>query len=298
MSYINNNETTGMKDNPAVLAAALLGPRACGVSGGVGGGAAVGHQKQSYDREYMRMHIAGHVDRMVVDSPEEEDDTINTTPWGRLEKETSRMGFNLESEEPWQVLGLQRMEGPENDKVTIGMRAGIINDKMASISDAKLEPQERAKQAKWLSKVEEARAHCLEELPLIQRERKQLKVAKDRLPRWAEATTAVSERIMDGPEECVHAEHVQPAPLGGAKVGQTRVCTRSAGQRLRGQADQGGAGDGGRLGGDGGQRGGHVVPGQQGRHRADRGGTGQSDRTGHPGADHHGHSLGAAPRMP
>ena len=32
---------------------------------------------------------------------------------------------------------------------------------------------------------------------MIQRERKQLQVAKDRLPRWAEATTAVSEHIMD-----------------------------------------------------------------------------------------------------
>ena len=157
----------------------------------------MGHQNQSYDREYMKMHIAEHSNRMVVDSPEEADDTVNTTPWGKLEKDTNEMGFYMESDDLWYVLGLQRMEGPENDKVTISKRAGIINDKLASISDAKLEPQERAKKAKWISKVDEAQAHCLGELPMIQMERKKLKVPKDRLPRWAEATTAVSEYIME-----------------------------------------------------------------------------------------------------
>jgi hypothetical protein len=97
----------------------------------------------------------------------------------------------------WYVLGLQRMEGPANDKVTINQRAGLIGDKLATIADARLEPRERAKKAEWINKVAEAQAHCLEELPNIQKERKKLKVAKDRLPRWAEATTAVSEYIME-----------------------------------------------------------------------------------------------------
>jgi hypothetical protein len=157
----------------------------------------VGQQPQGYDREFMRMNSAGHTDRMVIDAPEETDDEEDTTPWGRLGKEIREMGFDMNSDNLWYVLGLQRMEGPANDRVTISKRAGIIDDKLASIADARLEPRERAKKAEWINKIAEAQAHCLEELPSIQMERKKLKVAKDRLPRWAEATTAVSEYIME-----------------------------------------------------------------------------------------------------
>jgi hypothetical protein len=194
---INDNNKSETQGNPAILAADSPGPRACGAPGVVGGGVAVGHEQQGDDREYMKMHSAEHGDRMVVDAPEEAEDTASTTPWNRLGKEVAGMGFNLDSDNPWHVLGLQRMEGPENDKVTIKQRAGLISDKLASIADAKLEPRERAMRARWLSTVDEAQAHCLEELPRVQIERKKLKVPKDRLPRWAEATTAVSEYIME-----------------------------------------------------------------------------------------------------
>ena len=215
----------------------------------------MGPQTQIDDRDYMKMQMTGHSDRMVVDAPEETDDTKDATHWNKLVKWTSGMGFYPDSEDLWNVLGLKRMEGPENDKVTINKRANIINDKLASISDAKLEPEERAEKAMWISKVAEAQEHCLGELKTIQMERKKLKLPKDRLPRWAEATTAVIEYIMGE----VHRKSVcmlnmsnllrSSAPRSDKH--EFAPIAHSAGQGLHWQADQRGTGDGGRLGGNG-----------------------------------------------
>eukprot|EP00972_Heterocapsa_arctica_P012279 1800266-Heterocapsa_arctica.AAC.1 len=62
--------------------------------------------------------------------------------------------------------------------------------------DAALEPQEQAERAKWICKASEAKEQCLTELQNVQKTRKQMNVAKDRLPRWAEASVGVMEHIM------------------------------------------------------------------------------------------------------
>ena len=41
----------------------------------------MGPQTQIEDRDYMKMQITGHSDRMVVDAPEETDDTKDATHW-------------------------------------------------------------------------------------------------------------------------------------------------------------------------------------------------------------------------
>jgi len=154
----------------------------------------VGLNFQRATRQYIETEILLVNDRMVVDIPGEE--VEGGQAWQELVKTLRVLGFDLSKKDGWELLGLPKFDGPDPDKATVLRRAGLVDDLLDKANDTVLEPEEQAKRAEWVCRVAKAKSQCVEELREVRRLRGQMKVAKDRLPRWAEAPRDVVEHIM------------------------------------------------------------------------------------------------------
>ena len=174
--------------------------------GGGGLGATVGSTYNKATRDFIEAEVLLNFDRMLVDTPAQIDGFQGGAVWRQLQKDLKLLGFNMDEEDGWDLLGLCKYEGPEPDKATIARRAGLLNDLLGTTSDSSLEPSEQAMRAKWICRVGDAKAQCTDELKEVQTARQQAKTSKDRLPRWAEADAAVVEHVLeevDGESICM-----------------------------------------------------------------------------------------------
>ena len=159
-------------------------------------GATVGSNYDKATREFIEREILHQFDYMAVDTPVVEEHADASRLWGQILKDLQLLGFHMDAKNGLDKFGLYKFEGPEPDKTTILRRAGLLNDLLGAISDSTLEPAEQAHRAQWLCEVADEQNQCLTELRDVQRERKKMLMAKDRLPRWAEAEAGVLEHIM------------------------------------------------------------------------------------------------------
>ena len=82
----------------------------------------MGSNYEKATRHFIETEILVHFDHMLVDDPEGEDELQGGTVWRMILKDLKLLGFNMDEEDGWAMLGLCRYEGPEVDKATIGKK--------------------------------------------------------------------------------------------------------------------------------------------------------------------------------
>ena len=177
--------------------ALAFGPQqVLGAPDGMAVGATVGSMYEQISRQYIECELLLHHDNIAVTEVKEAKYEASSAAWGILRRDIDMLGFRMEEEDSWNVLGLYKMEGPEPDTLTINRRAAVLKDLLETISDAALEPAEQEARAEWVCKIRAVRERCLQEVTEVKRLRRAAKVAKDRQPRWYEIDAATTEWLL------------------------------------------------------------------------------------------------------
>ena len=163
---------------------------------GDGQGAAVGSRFETAIRDFIDSEVMLNFDYMSVDAIGDGSSATGSPAWAALCRDLSLFGYDLHVDDAWDRFGLCKMEGPAPDKALVLRRAGLLGDLLNSVADGPLTEPEREMKRNWISRATEAHQQCLNELKEVLRVRKMQKVAKDRLPRWAEAEPAVVEHLV------------------------------------------------------------------------------------------------------
>ena len=94
--------------------------------------------------------------------------------WPQCKAQLARLGFYPESEDPWILLGLHKLEGPDPNAGDIVSRQRSGTHFAHACMSAKHDIGTQAQAKEFICMIEGAASKCIQELPQILRERKQL----------------------------------------------------------------------------------------------------------------------------
>ena len=95
--------------------------------------------------------------------------------WAQLKVILAKLAFDVDTADPWRRLGLAMYEGPTPDELLIARRQHIVTTLASLSAQASWARSDQRMVQDFVKQVQEAAAHCSEELPGILRERKKLK---------------------------------------------------------------------------------------------------------------------------
>ena len=104
--------------------------------------------------------------------------------WKDLQGILVKMGYGRHSDEPWQLLGMARLDGPDPTLVDISHRARTVELLCGLSKHTTWTEDDRKEAMQFVQKVMEAKASCEDDFPGVLRQRKKLKVPK--LPLYKE----------------------------------------------------------------------------------------------------------------
>ena len=132
--------------------------------------------------------------------------------WSACKERCQMMGFMLQEDCPWLYLGLAKLESAEPDRNQIKGRGRLLEDQLATVSDASIEPKEVEERAKLIIKTNDFKDRCLAELGGVLAARQAARAGKDKLMRWAEVDgmtrTWMASEFEDGTAEALGLSNI------------------------------------------------------------------------------------------
>ena len=161
---------------------------------------AAGEEEDNYvaailaaSQRYDEAEILANFERTGVMALMTKEEDEPTTPFTRgvLYLKT-RLGYSLESENEFEVVGLPcPLEGPDMNRGTIARRARVCREILASLACEADEKATKTQLLGWLGSCEES---AIQKLPDIQKARRARKIKGD-LPRWGEVESSLAEFV-------------------------------------------------------------------------------------------------------